>query len=89
MRPGILAHVDEDRCSGCGVCMENCPFEAIHLVDGKARVVGDCGGCMVCVPACPDQAIAPLRVEALEDEAPSQDPWGFGQGGRRGRHRGW
>ena len=30
--PGIVSVVDEDICSGCGVCVELCPVEAIELV---------------------------------------------------------
>ncbi len=88
MMPGITAHVDPDRCSGCGQCMDHCPFEALDMVDGKARVVGECGGCMVCVTACPEQAIAPVQATAIEDERTIRDPWTGALAGPR-RHRGW
>lgn len=25
------AHIDWDKCSGCGICVENCPSEAISI----------------------------------------------------------
>ncbi len=41
------AVVDADRCSGCGRCVELCPFEARRVVGGVSRV-GDCYGCGLC-----------------------------------------
>jgi Fe-S-cluster-containing hydrogenase component 2 len=53
--------VDVARCTGCGVCVEVCPVEAIALVDGKARIDEEtCTGCRACVDACPEEAIQPV-----------------------------
>jgi Na+-translocating ferredoxin:NAD+ oxidoreductase RNF subunit RnfB len=45
-------------CIGLADCVEACPFDAIHLVDGYA-VVDDvkCTGCGKCVGACPKRII--------------------------------
>jgi heterodisulfide reductase subunit A len=37
--PGIVSVVDEEICSGCGVCVELCPVEAIELVDEPVSAV--------------------------------------------------
>jgi heterodisulfide reductase subunit A len=37
--PGIVSIVDEDICSGCGVCVELCPVEAIELVEEPVSAV--------------------------------------------------
>jgi heterodisulfide reductase subunit A len=37
--PGIVSVVDEDICSGCGVCVELCPVEAIELVEEPVSAV--------------------------------------------------
>jgi coenzyme F420-reducing hydrogenase delta subunit/heterodisulfide reductase subunit C len=59
--------VDEDLCSGCGVCVMVCPYEAPHLiekqVDGEmdrfSEVdINKCMGCGTCVAACPLGAIS-------------------------------
>ncbi len=59
--------VDETRCSGCGICVMTCPYEAPHLVeraiDGEmdrlSEVDGNaCMGCGICVAACPMGAIS-------------------------------
>jgi len=59
-----LAHVDEDLCSGCGTCMQNCAAEAVELIDTVA-VVNDqrCLGCGVCAHLCPEKAINLERTE--------------------------
>ncbi len=53
------AFVVERFCSGCAICVKNCPFEA-RVVDPKTRIaeVRDhiCLGCGACVTACPNGA---------------------------------
>ncbi|HHY33068.1 MAG TPA: 4Fe-4S binding protein [Firmicutes bacterium] len=31
--PGGVAHIDPEKCTSCGACVDECPFEAIHLED--------------------------------------------------------
>ncbi len=54
-----VAYVIEGLCSGCGVCVEACPYEArqIHPVRGIATVnAALCQNCGACVAACPNKA---------------------------------
>jgi len=54
------ACIDENRCSGCMVCVPVCPFKAItaHADTSVARVNEVlCQGCGTCVSACPIDAI--------------------------------
>jgi heterodisulfide reductase subunit A len=54
----IIAEVDRDRCNGCRVCATVCPYGAIEIVDGKAKVNEIvCEGCGACTAACPVDAI--------------------------------
>jgi heterodisulfide reductase subunit A len=54
----MTAIVDEDKCKGCGLCVEVCPYGAIKIEDGKARVeVVLCKGCGSCSSACKSGAI--------------------------------
>jgi len=54
----MAAIVDEEKCTGCGICENECPQEAI-TVDDVARVDADlCTECGVCVDECPNQAIS-------------------------------
>lgn len=48
-------------CLGFGTCTTVCKFDAIHVVDGVARVDADkCTGCMQCVEICPRKIIVPV-----------------------------
>jgi len=53
------AKVDEEKCTGCEACVEECPSEAISMVNDKAVVDPDtCIDCGVCIDACPAEAIS-------------------------------
>ncbi len=55
----LVAFVDENICSGCGICVEICPYEA-REVDPYLRIAkvheALCQGCGACVAACPNKA---------------------------------
>jgi len=54
------AHVDEDVCVGCGVCISTCPYTAItQNLEKKVSEVNAvlCKGCGTCVAACPTGAM--------------------------------
>ncbi len=45
-------------CLACGICIEECAFGAIRLVDGKAVINSDlCTNCGSCAKICPVNAI--------------------------------
>jgi heterodisulfide reductase subunit A len=55
----IVAEVDEDLCSGCGICVPLCPYNARELDEEKnIATVNEvlCKGCGACVAACPSGA---------------------------------
>ena len=57
----IRASVIEERCSGCRICNDLCPFNAITFVEERAVTTINpalCQGCGTCVAACPAGAIA-------------------------------
>ncbi len=52
------AVVDTDECIGCGVCVQRCQMDAVHLEDGISVVdYTRCIGCGVCVPTCASEAM--------------------------------
>ncbi|OGC09565.1 ferredoxin [candidate division WOR-1 bacterium RIFOXYC2_FULL_37_10] len=53
------AVVDPNVCTGCSICIDSCPSEAIKMADNVAKVDPEkCTSCSVCVDACPVQAIS-------------------------------
>ena len=60
-----VAQVDPGRCSGCRVCVGDCPYRAIEIVADGARLVARvsealCKGCGSCAATCPAGAISQL-----------------------------
>jgi MinD superfamily P-loop ATPase len=55
---GQVAIVDQERCEGCGVCVELCRFDAISEENGVYTVDPiACEGCALCFYQCPSEAI--------------------------------
>jgi heterodisulfide reductase subunit A len=54
-----IACVDEEVCSGCGLCVSACPYEAMSLHPRLSIAVVSpalCRGCGACVAVCPSKA---------------------------------
>ena len=55
---GKTAYIEQDKCTGCGLCCEKCRFDAIEIREGKASVNEiDCEGCGYCALICPSDAV--------------------------------
>jgi heterodisulfide reductase subunit A len=56
----VFAEVDEERCSGCRVCNDLCPYSAIEFDESTKHshvISALCKACGACVAACPSAAI--------------------------------
>ena len=50
--------IDKETCVGCGMCVRNCNYQGVKVVDGKAVIVEEnCVGCGHCFAFCPKGAI--------------------------------
>ncbi len=69
----FLRVTGEDACTGCGICAEVCPVQAVVMTGGRAAVDLEwCIGCGVCVARCADEA-AGLAPRADIDQTPPAD----------------
>jgi len=61
-----IIKIDEDKCTGCGLCIPNCPEGALQIIDNKARLISDlfCDGLGACIGHCPEDAITIEEREA-------------------------
>jgi Na+-translocating ferredoxin:NAD+ oxidoreductase RNF subunit RnfB len=62
-----IVRIDEDLCTGCGVCVSPCAEGAIVIVDGKAKVVREelCDGAGFCLAVCPTGALTIEERDAV------------------------
>ncbi|MDR1992534.1 MAG: hydrogenase iron-sulfur subunit [Nitrososphaerota archaeon] len=59
----IIGLIDEAKCKRCGVCVDKCPYGAIHQKTGHVASIipASCHGCGTCAAECPHQAITQMH----------------------------
>ena len=63
-KSGHIARINQDKCTGCGKCMQLCRYEAVSINETGKKATNSfvidpvsCEGCGVCVHFCPESAI--------------------------------
>lgn len=54
----MIAQVDNEKCTLCGLCVDLCPTQAITMNDFVKIAPEKCTGCGTCVSECPSEAIS-------------------------------
>lgn len=69
----LTAVIDPERCVGCNICVQVCPFDAIVGANGQMHTVllEGCVGCSKCVAPCPVECISMVMppAELLEKQS--------------------
>ena len=55
----VEVKVDEEKCDGCGSCVDVCPVEVLEIVEEKSKVKNpdECLACGACEVQCPNTSI--------------------------------
>jgi NAD-dependent dihydropyrimidine dehydrogenase PreA subunit len=68
----MTIQIEEDRCTGCGSCVEICSLGAMSLTHGVATVDHTtCTQCQACIDACPTGAITTIADTSLILQQPA------------------
>jgi ferredoxin len=80
-----IIHIDQDKCTGCGLCAQACHEGAIGMVNGKATLLRDdyCDGMGDCLPSCPAGAITFTQKDtaAYDEKAVAEHKAQYAGGG--------
>jgi MinD superfamily P-loop ATPase len=57
--PFFIPKINEDKCSRCGICAQNCINHALLYIDDSIPILMSslCSGCKLCYKICPEKAI--------------------------------
>ncbi|MCD6262614.1 MAG: 4Fe-4S binding protein [Deltaproteobacteria bacterium] len=61
---GYEVVVDQDKCIGCGECVDVCPADVYEIQDEKSVPVNmeECLGCESCIEVCEQEAITITEI---------------------------
>ncbi|MCD8365358.1 MAG: ferredoxin family protein [Clostridiales bacterium] len=75
----MIKAIEQEKCIGCGRCVNICPLDTLRMKDGKAVIAypEDCHSCYLCEMACSVNAVyvhpfkeqfAPAFPKLISDE---------------------
>jgi electron transfer flavoprotein alpha subunit/Pyruvate/2-oxoacid:ferredoxin oxidoreductase delta subunit len=76
----MAVNIINDKCKGCSICVKECPFDAITMINHLAVVGSECTGCNVCIEKCPFHAIEKAEeAQEKKDISAYQGVWIFAE----------
>ena len=67
--------VIKEKCTGCGICVQICPFNSITIVEDIAVISESCTLCGACISDCPGNSIEIIdEKEKIMDEVKKWNP---------------
>lgn len=70
----MFVRINQDRCAGCGICVDECPTGAIHLENGWAVIdQARCTNCQTCAEVCPNEAVEVVYQQPTSAVVPVQE----------------
>jgi len=72
--------IDVEQCTGCGSCVDACPFGLVGIVDDVAQIGDGCNLCGACCDVCPVEAIIiEVAAEAAAVDDSHRGVWVFAE----------
>jgi electron transfer flavoprotein alpha subunit len=62
----MYIEIIKEKCTGCEACVSSCPFGAITMEEGVAKIGEACTICRACIETCPVEAIQFVRSDVEE-----------------------
>lgn len=75
----MFIRVNIEKCTGCGTCIDVCPYAAIIIKDDKACITDACTLCGACVESCHEGAILDERGKKVEKPKDFKGVWIFAE----------
>ncbi|MBW1683042.1 MAG: electron transfer flavoprotein subunit alpha [Deltaproteobacteria bacterium] len=72
--------IEQEVCSGCGICIKVCPYGAIEIIDMKAAINERCIECGACLAPCKEKAIlTDAKEKTVPDFSDRKGIWVFAE----------
>jgi len=72
--------IETDLCNGCKRCIKACPYGAVEMADGKARILENCTSCGACIEVCKQEAVqTDLAPRVIPDFSEWKGVWVFAE----------
>ena len=72
--------IEIDLCNGCERCVKACPYGAVEMREGKARILARCTSCGACLEVCKQEAVqTDLEPRTIPDFRDRQGIWVFAE----------